>query len=201
MNATAGTRDSGFLREALRNRRLLGVALIAAIGGFLFGYDTGVIGGALLFMKGDLGLKTNGQLQLTVAILLLGAVTGALIAGWSADFFSRRRTKIVSGCVYVTGAIACAFAQTYWQILAGRFWLGLAVGTASFVSPMYIAELVPPKIRGGVVSFNQLMITLGILVAYIVDWGFAGFSNNWRWMLGVARSEERRVGKERRSRR
>jgi sugar porter (SP) family MFS transporter len=177
---------SSFVREALHNRRLLGVALIAAIGGFLFGYDTGVIGGALLFMKGDLGLKTNGQLQLTVAILLLGAVTGALIAGWSADFFSRRRTKIVSGCVYVTGALACAFAQTYWQILAGRFWLGLAVGTASFVSPMYIAEIVPPKIRGGVVSFNQLMITLGILVAYIVDWGFAGFSNNWRWMLGVA---------------
>jgi sugar porter (SP) family MFS transporter len=177
---------SSFVREALRNRRLLGVALIAAIGGFLFGYDTGVIGGALLFMQKDIGLKTNGQLQLTVAILLLGAVTGALIAGWSADFFSRRRTKIVSGCVYVTGAIACAFAQTYWQILAGRFWLGLAVGTASFVSPMYIAELVPPKIRGGVVSFNQLMITLGILVAYIVDWGFAGFSNNWRWMLGVA---------------
>jgi sugar porter (SP) family MFS transporter len=188
MSSMADVNSSGhsFVREALHNRRLLGVALIAAIGGFLFGYDTGVIGGALLFMKTDLGLKTAGQLQLTVAILLLGAVTGALIAGWSADVFSRRRTKIVSGCVYVTGALACAFAQTYWQILAGRFWLGLAVGTASFVSPMYIAEIVPPRIRGGVVSYNQLMITSGILVAYIVDWGFAGFSNNWRWMLGVA---------------
>ena len=172
----AGETGDGFLREALHSRRLLGVALIAAIGGFLFGYDTGIIGGALLFMQKDLGLKTAGQQQLTVAILLLGAVTGALIAGWSADFFSRRWTKIVSGCVYVTGALACAFAQTYWQILAGRFWLGLAVGTASFVSPMYIAEIVPPKIRGVVVSFNQLMITSGILAAYIVDWGFSGFS-------------------------
>src|ERR1700751_2273742 len=91
----------GFVREALHNRRLAGVALIAAIGGFLFGYDTGVIGGALLFMQKDLGRTTHGQQQLTVAILLLGAVTGALIAGWAADAFSRRRTKIVSGCVYV----------------------------------------------------------------------------------------------------
>ena len=164
----------------------MGVALIAALGGFLFGYDTGVIGGALLFMKKDLGLKTHGQQQLTVAILLLGAIAGALLAGWSADRISRRRTKIIAGCVYVIGAIGTAFAQSYWQILAGRFWLGLAVGCASFVGPMYIAELVPPRIRGGFVSFNQLMITIGILIAYIVDWGFASFSNNWRWMFGLA---------------
>jgi sugar porter (SP) family MFS transporter len=176
----------GLYREAIRNRRLLGVAAIAAIGGFLFGYDTGVIGGAMLFMKKDLGLNTHGRQELTVAILLLGAVVGALLAGWSADRISRRRTKIVSGCVYVIGAIGCALAQSYWQILAGRFWLGLAVGCASFVGPMYIAELVPPAIRGGTVSFNQLMITLGILSAYIVDWGFAPFSNNWRWMFALA---------------
>jgi sugar porter (SP) family MFS transporter len=183
---TQETSDRGFLREALKNRRLLGVALIAAIGGFLFGYDTGVIGGAMLFMQKDLGLKTHGQQEMTVAILLLGAILGALIAGWSADRFSRRRTKIVSGCVYVIGAVACAFSMTYWEILASRFWLGLAVGCASFVAPMYIAELVPPRIRGGVVSFNQLMITSGILVAYIVDWGFAGFTWNWRWMFALA---------------
>jgi sugar porter (SP) family MFS transporter len=178
--------DQGFVREALKNRRLLGVAAIAAIGGFLFGYDTGVIGGAMLFMQKDLGLDTHAQQQLTVAILLLGAIVGALIAGWSADRFSRRRTKIASGCVYVIGGIACALSQTYWQILASRFWLGLAVGCASFVSPMYIAEIVPKRIRGGVVSFNQLMVTLGILVAYIVDWGFAPLPNNWRWMFAVA---------------
>jgi sugar porter (SP) family MFS transporter len=183
--AGSARRGEGFVREAFRNRRLLGVALIAAIGGFLFGYDTGVIGGALLFMKTDLGLHTHAQVQLAVAILLLGAVLGALIAGWTADRISRRRTKIVSGCVYVIGALGCAFAQSYWQILAGRFWLGIAVGTASFVAPMYIAELVPRRIRGGVVTFNQLMVTLGILVAYLVDWGFAGFSNNWRWMFAL----------------
>src|SRR5581483_554105 len=114
--ATAVSQDAGrsLYREALRNRRLLGVAAIAAIGGFLFGYDTGVIGGALLFMKSDLGLHTHGEQQLTVAILLLGAVTGALVAGWSSDRISRRRTKIIAGCVYVIGAIGCALAQSYW---------------------------------------------------------------------------------------
>jgi sugar porter (SP) family MFS transporter len=185
MNAYAESRGSVY-REALRNRRLLGVAAIAALGGFLFGYDTGVIGGAMLFMQKDLGLKTHGQQQLTVAILLLGAIAGALIAGWSADKISRRRTKMISGTVYVIGGVGCALAQSYWQILAGRFWLGLAVGCASFVSPMYIAELVPARIRGGVVSFNQLMVTLGILAAYIVDWGFAPLPNNWRWMFALA---------------
>jgi sugar porter (SP) family MFS transporter len=177
--------DRGFLREAIRNRRLLGVASIAAIGGFLFGYDTGVIGGAMLFMQKDLGLKTHGQQQLTVAILLLGAIGGALIAGWLADRISRRRTKIISGSVYILGGLACAFSQSYAEILGSRFVLGLSVGTASFVSPMYISELVPKRIRGGVVSFNQLMVTLGICAAYIADWAFAPLPNNWRWMFGV----------------
>jgi sugar porter (SP) family MFS transporter len=184
MSAVA-TERSGFVREAARNRRVLGVAIIAAIGGFLFGYDTGVIGGAMLFMKKDLGLHSHGQQELTVAILLLGAIAGALVAGWLADSISRRRTKMISGTVYVIGGIACALSQNYPEILASRFVLGLSVGTASFVSPMYIGELVPPRIRGGVVSFNQLMITLGILVAYIVDWAFAPLSNNWRWMFAV----------------
>jgi sugar porter (SP) family MFS transporter len=177
--------DRGFLREAARNRRLLGVAIIAAIGGFLFGYDTGVIGGAMLFMQKDLKLHTHGQQQLTVAILLLGAIAGAAISGWLADQISRRRTKIISGSVYIIGGLGCAFSQNYTEILASRFVLGLSVGTASFVSPMYISELVPKRIRGGVVSFNQLMVTLGIFSAYIVDWAFAPLPDNWRWMFGV----------------
>jgi sugar porter (SP) family MFS transporter len=92
---------------------------------------------------------------------------------------------MISGTVYVIGGIACALSQNYPEILASRFVLGLSVGTASFVSPMYISELVPKQIRGGVVSFNQLMVTLGIFVAYIVDWGFAPLPNNWRWMFAV----------------
>jgi MFS family permease len=137
----ADERDGdGFIRESLKNRRLLGVAAIAAIGGFLFGYDTGVIGGAMLFMQKDLGLDTHGKQQLVVAILLLGAIAGALISGWLADKISRRRTKIISGCVYVIGGLFCALSQNYPEILASRFILGLSVGTASFVSPMYIGS-------------------------------------------------------------
>jgi sugar porter (SP) family MFS transporter len=177
--------EQGFVREAFRNRRLAGVALIAAIGGFLFGYDTGVIGGAMLFMQKDLGLDTHGKQQLTVAILLLGAIAGAAISGWLADAISRRRTKMISGTVYVIGGLACALSMNYPEILVSRFVLGLSVGTASFVSPMYIGEMVPKHIRGGFVSFNQLMVTLGIFSAYIVDWAFAPLPNNWRWMFAV----------------
>jgi sugar porter (SP) family MFS transporter len=175
---------TSFFREAANNKFLLGVAAIAAIGGFLFGFDTGVIGGAILFVDKDLDVS-KGASQFLVAVILIGAMCGALISGWLSDAISRRRTKIVSGSVFVLGAIGSALAQSYWQLTAARFVLGLSVGTASFVSPMYIAELVPKRLRGGVVSFNQLFVTLGIVAAYIVDWGFAGLSNNWRWMFAV----------------
>ena len=174
----------GLFREAANNRFILGAAIIAAIGGFLFGYDTGVIGGALLFIKKDLDLGKQQQ-QFVVAVLLIGAMVGAVCSGYLADRISRRYTKMISGTVYTIGALGLAFSQGFWEIIASRFWLGLAVGTASFVSPMYISEIVPKRIRGGVTSFNQLMITSGILLAYVADWGFKGFANNWRWMFGV----------------
>ena len=176
-----------FLREAFKggNRFLVGVALIAALGGFLFGYDTGIIGGALLFVKDDLQLSTLGQ-QAIVGSILVGAIVGAIVSAYLADRISRRRTKIISGSVYVVGAIGAAVSQETWQLLTARFALGLAVGTASFVSPMYIAELVPKRIRGGLVSFNQLMVTLGIFTAYISSWAFKDATYNWRLMFAVA---------------
>ncbi len=91
----------------------------------------------------------------------------------------------VLGCVYVGAALWSAFASGTTDLIAARFLLGLSVGTASFVAPMYIAEIAPRRIRGGLVSFNQLMIVLGILIAYIVDFLFKGVSDNWRWMLGL----------------
>jgi sugar porter (SP) family MFS transporter len=175
-----------FLREAFRggNRYVLRLAIVAALGGFLFGYDTGVISGALLFIGKDLGAGEFDE-QAFVGALLIGAVLGALISGWAADALSRRRTKITAGVVYVVGALASALAQTAPELIVARFVLGLAVGTASFVAPMYIAELAPKRIRGGVTSFNQLMIVSGILVAYIVNWALKDTANNWRWMLGL----------------
>jgi len=175
-----------FLKEALsgHNRFVLRLALVAALGGFLFGYDTGVISGALPFVSKALG---GGQFneQAYVGSLLIGAVVGAILSGYSADAFSRRRTKIISGSIYVVGALASALSQTSTELIAARFVLGISVGAASFVSPMYISELAPKRIRGGVTSFNQLMIVSGIMAAYLVNWALKDATENWRWMLGL----------------
>jgi sugar porter (SP) family MFS transporter len=176
-----------FLKEAFsgRNRFVLRLAIVAALGGFLFGYDTGVISGALLFISKDLHASEFDE-QAFVGALLIGAVVGAILSGYSADALSRRRTKIISGSVYVIGALGSALAQNPTELIVARFVLGLAVGTASFVSPMYISELAPKRIRGGVTTFNQLMVVSGILAAYIVNWALKDVANNWRWMLGIA---------------
>lgn len=175
-----------FLREVFRgdNRFVLRLAIIAALGGFLFGYDTGVISGALLFIKEDLHASKFAE-QAFVGSLLIGAVVGAILSGFSADALSRRRTKIISGSIYVIAALASAAAQTSAELIAARFVLGIAVGTASFVSPMYISELAPKRIRGGVTSFNQLMVVSGIFAAYLVNWALKGVAGDWRWMLGL----------------
>lgn len=176
-----------FIREALKgdNRFVPRLALIAALGGFLFGYDTGVISGALLYIEPDLH-PSGFEAQAFVGALLVGAVIGAALSGWSADALSRRRTKIIAGVIYVLGALGSAASQSPWELIWARFALGIAVGAASFVAPMYISELAPKKIRGGVTSFNQLMVVSGIFVSYIVNWAFGGAAGNWRWMLGLA---------------
>lgn len=164
---------------------LLRVSAIAAIGGLLFGYDTGVISGALLYIKSDLHAGTGAQ-EWIVSTLLLGAMAGAVASGYLADRISRKYTKVISGCIYVIGALGCAFAINVPMLIGFRFVLGLSVGTASFVAPLYISEVSPPRVRGGLVSFNQLAITTGILLSYLVNFAFKDVANNWRWMLGVA---------------
>jgi sugar porter (SP) family MFS transporter len=177
---------SSFVQDVRKeaNGFVVSLAAIAAIGGFLFGYDTGVISGALLLIKGDLGASTFEQSAI-VGSLLLGAMAGAILSGYLAGAIGRRPTKIISGCIFTVAAIWSALSPTVWVLIVARFVLGISVGTASFVSPMYIGELAPKKIRGGLVSFNQLMITSGILVAYIVDFALKDVTNNWRWMLGL----------------
>ena len=170
--------------RASGNGMLLRISFIAAIGGLLFGFDTGVISGALLFLKTDLHANSVAQ-EWIVSVLLLGAILGAVISGYLADKLSRKRTKVISGCVYVIGALGCAFAVSVPMLVAFRFVLGLSVGTASFVAPLYIAEVAPPRVRGGLVSFNQLMLTVGILLAYLVNFAFTNVPEGWRWMLGV----------------
>jgi sugar porter (SP) family MFS transporter len=173
------------VREVRSNGFLMRIAIIAALGGFLFGYDTGVISGALLFIKKDLHASQFAQ-QWIVGSLLIGAVVGAVISGYLSDRIGRRWTKFGSGCVYVIGALAGAFATNTAWLIGTRFVLGLAVGTASFVSVEYISEQTPPRLRGAVTSFNQLMVTSGIFIAYLVDAGFQHVPGTWRWMIGLA---------------
>ena len=176
-NFITGIRASG-------NGMLVRISIIAAIGGLLFGFDTGVISGALLYLKKGLHANSTAQ-EWIVSVLLLGAVLGALLSGYLADRLSRKWTKVISGCVYVIGALGCAFAVSVPMLIAFRFILGLSVGTASFVAPLYISEVSPPRVRGGLVSFNQLAITSGILLAYLVNFAFSSVPDGWRWMLGV----------------
>jgi MFS transporter, SP family, major inositol transporter len=161
-------------------RRLLLISLIASIGGLLFGYDTGVVNGALLYMGRDLRL-TPADEGLITAALLLGAALGALLAGRLADRIGRRQTLWLLAGTFVAGAIACALAPDR---------AALAVGGASVVVPTYLAELAPPALRGRLVTQNELMIVSGQLLAFAVNaviaqvWGESHVV--WRWMLGVA---------------
>jgi sugar porter (SP) family MFS transporter len=183
---TASTSGIEYIKFAAsgRNRFVTWIALLAALGGFLFGYDTGIIGQALPFVQKQFHAGTITASWI-VASVLVGAIVGAACSGYLADRISRKWTKCLAGCVFVAGAILEATAQSSAWMIGARFVLGLAVGTASFVAPEYIAEQTPPKIRGGTVSYNQLMITLGILLAYIAGFGLASVGGNWRWMLGL----------------
>ncbi len=160
------------------------VAAVASLGGLLFGYDTGVISGALLFIRKVFGLSPFMQ-GLVVALALAGATLGAAFAGSFSDRFGRRRVIIVTACLFVMGSLLCAFAGGAAILLAGRFVIGVAIGIASMLTPLYLSEMAPAAKRGAVVSLNQMCITLGIVASYGVDYAFSGAAGGWRWMLGL----------------
>ncbi|MGD0635255.1 MAG: sugar porter family MFS transporter [Beijerinckiaceae bacterium] len=164
--------------------RFILVAAIASLGGLLFGYDTGVISGALLFIKQELGLGPTMQ-GLTTAIVLLGATLGAAFGGALADRYGRKAVIIGTAVLFTLGALLSAIAPALWVLILARAIVGLAIGVASMLTPLYLAEMAPAEKRGAVVSLNQLCITIGILASYFVDYGFAEVANGWRWMLGL----------------
>jgi sugar porter (SP) family MFS transporter len=167
------------------HRHVVWGAAITALGGLLFGYDTGVISGALLFIGKDFHGLTSFDKELLTSILLIGALVGALAAGKIADRVGRRPTVLGTAALFVAGVMLAAFSPSYAVLVGARVIIGLAVGSASMVVPLYIGEVAPPRVRGALVSFNQLAITSGILASYLVDYGLAS-SQNWRLMFGLA---------------
>ena len=159
-------------------------AAFAALGGLLFGYDTGVISGAELFFKKDFTLTTFA-LEVIVSGVLAGAAVGALAGGRLADLFGRRKLLIVTAVIFAAGALLCAFAMSAVTLIVGRIIVGLGIGLSSGTVPVYISEVSPANARGWQVSLFQLAITFGILLAYVVDYAFAGIEG-WRWMFGLA---------------
>jgi SP family sugar:H+ symporter-like MFS transporter len=160
------------------------IYFFGALGGLLFGYDTGVISGALLYIPDDFKL-TPFLTGAIVGGLLLGAMVGAAFAGRLSDRLGRRTLIIAAGVIFTGGALLAALAPSVGVLIAARFVLGLAVGSAALVVPLYLSEIAPTEMRGAITSLNQLMIVVGILAAFIVN-AILASSGDWRLMLGLA---------------
>ena len=166
-----------------RNRFVYIAAAIAALGGLLFGFDTGIISGALLFIREDLELSSFLQ-SAVVSAILVGTIVGAGGTGPLADRYGRRTMTLVAAAVFIIGAIGSGLAPNVWFLIGSRVVLGVAVGSSTVLVPSYIAEIAPPDIRGTLSALFQLAITIGIVVAYLVNYALAE-AEAWRWMLGL----------------
>jgi len=160
------------------------IAFVAALAGLLFGYDTGVISGAILYIKDQFSLSAV-LVEKVVSAVLLGAVIGAAFSGAMADRLGRRRSIVLTAVLFSAGAIGAALSPSIPLLIAFRFLIGLAIGVASYVAPLYISEISPPDVRGALVSLNQLMITCGIVVSYLVDYALTSARTNG---VGCSRS-------------
>lgn len=159
----------------------------AALGGLLFGFDTAVISGATQALQAQFGL-TDAMLGFTVASALIGTVLGSLVAGAPADRFGRKAVMLTVAIAYVISSLGTGLAPDLNTFLVFRFMGGLAIGAASVVTPIYIAEVSPAKFRGRLVAMNQLNIVLGILIAFLSNYIIAGLVSPdvaWRWMFGI----------------
>lgn len=161
------------------------ISLIAALGGFLFGFETAVISGAEKTIQ-QLWNLSSGWQGFTVASSLIGTVIGSLVAGMPAQRYGRKKVLTVIALLYLLSAIGCAVTSNWLLFVTARFIGGLAVGASSVVGPMYISEVSPARIRGRLAGSFQLMIVTGIFVAYLTNFLFVDLGEEaWRWMLGI----------------
>ncbi|WP_041070186.1 sugar porter family MFS transporter [Candidatus Ishikawella capsulata] len=159
------------------------VCFLAALAGLLFGLDIGVIAGALPFITTEFHVTIHQQ-EWIVSSMMLGAAIGAISNGWMSKFLGRKNSLIAGALLFVSGSIFCAQSTTPQMLIVSRLIVGLAVGIASYTTPLYLSEIASENIRGSMISLYQLMITIGILVAYISDTAFS-VNGNWRYMLGI----------------
>ena len=161
-------------------REVLLVAIFSAIGGFLFGYDTGIVSGAMVYIKVDLDLNDEWQ-ELVISITILGAWIFSLVAANLATIYGRKKVIYAAALIFAIGSLEMAAAWDRWSILIGRFIVGAAIGLASMVIPMFIAEMAPARIRGSLVTTNNLFIAGGQAVAAITAGIFGLLHGSIKW--------------------
>ncbi|KAL4398038.1 hypothetical protein AHAS_Ahas01G0251900 [Arachis hypogaea] len=177
-----------FWKRATSSPYIMRLALSAGIGGLLFGYDTGVISGALLYIREDF-VEVDKKLwlqEVIVSMAVAGAIIGAALGGWMNDMLGRKTSILGADIVFFLGAIVMAIAPAPWVLVVGRILVGFGVGIASMTSPLYISEASPAAIRGALVCINGLLITFGQFLSYLINLAFTKTPGTWRWMLGVA---------------
>jgi SP family arabinose:H+ symporter-like MFS transporter len=159
------------------------VSVSAAVAGLLFGLDIGVIAGALPFLTDHFSLTSRAQ-EWVVSSMMLGAAMGALFNGWLSHRLGRKYSLLVGAILFIAGSLGSAFATNLEILLFARVILGVAVGIASYTAPLYLSEMAAENVRGKMISMYQLMVTLGIVLAFLSDTAFS-YSGNWRAMLGI----------------
>lgn len=159
------------------------ICILAALAGLMFGLDIGVISGALQFIQAHFHTSTLAEGWI-VSSMMAGAAAGAVIAAPMSLHLGRKVSLIIAAVAFVVGALICALAPTVGLLILGRLVLGLAIGVAAFVAPLYLSEIAPEQVRGAMISLYQLMITIGIFLAFALD-SILSYTGNWRLMLGI----------------
>jgi len=164
---------------------LIMAACMAALGGVLFGYDIGIVSGAILQLRAEYQLNCTKQ-EMVVSSMLMGAVLASLTGGFIVDFIGRRMAIIINSVIFVVGAIILACAPSFAVLVVGRFVVGFGVSLSAIAECIYISEIAPAKRRGLLVSFNEVGICIGILLAYSVNVLFIDLPHGWRYMFGLS---------------
>ena len=186
MNTIATSPTAVLEKLPVFNRRIFFWAIVSALAGFLFGFDTVVISGAEQKIQALWGLSP-GLHGFAIGSALYGTVLGALFGGWPTDYFGRKKTLLCIGVLYVISALGCAFADGVTMFIVARVMGGIGIGISTVAAPLYISEIAPPAYRGRLTGMFQFNIVFGILIAFASNAVLVGIGENaWRWMLGVA---------------